>query len=395
MAGGPSLRSQPGARRSVPLPRHIPAIPDPVMAVPLLHGGEMVSKRFVVTALDLLGLNALARPVYAGRGVIVMLHRVLGPGHRTLMPGNALPVELLDRFLADARRRGWAPVTVEEAREAARRPNRRGRVLAITLDDGYRDNLTVARDVFHAHRTPFVVYACVGFADRAATVDVAGAPRVVEKGVLVERLVLDHESVEFPHATTPEPLRCATPDEKSAALDRLWGAFAADPAGAESALQAALASHGMVAADVLADTYLSWDELRALAADPLAEVGSHTLTHRRLSQLPLDEAREELAASKARLERELGTAVRHLAYPYGGPESCGAREYALAEECGYAVAVTTRRGNLFREHGSRPMALPRIGVSMQPHSASPRFVNAVLSGSWTGLANRGRRVTTE
>jgi peptidoglycan/xylan/chitin deacetylase (PgdA/CDA1 family) len=46
-------------------------------------------------------------------------------------------------------------------------------------------------------------------------------------------------------------------------------------------------------------------------------IGSHTLRHPFLTRLPLPEAREEIHASKKKLEDLFGVAVEHFCYPYG------------------------------------------------------------------------------
>jgi peptidoglycan/xylan/chitin deacetylase (PgdA/CDA1 family) len=105
---------------------------------------------------------------------------------------------------------------------------------------------------------------------------------------------------------------------------------------------------------------LGWDELRRLA-DAGWEIGSHTRTHRRLPTLTDDELREELTASRARLEQELGAPCRSLAYPFGEADE---RVVAAAREAGYdaagglptsfrhAAALTWPRTGIWRDDGS-------------------------------------------
>ena len=47
------------------------------------------------------------------------------------------------------------------------------------------------------------------------------------------------------------------------------------------------------------------------------QIGSHTLTHPHLSQIPVSEAREEIFSSKKKLEDLFGIRVKHFCYPYG------------------------------------------------------------------------------
>src|SRR5262245_44156313 len=52
--------------------------------------------------------------------------------------------------------------------------------------------------------------------------------------------------------------------------------------------------------------YMSWPELRTLAASPLITIGAHTRTHRELPKLSARQSWQELAGSKADLETRLG-----------------------------------------------------------------------------------------
>ena len=61
---------------------------------------------------------------------------------------------------------------------------------------------------------------------------------------------------------------------------------------------------------------LDWRQIKEMH-DLGVEVGAHTITHPQLDGIPVERAREEIAASKHTLEDKLGVAVRSFAYPYG------------------------------------------------------------------------------
>jgi len=71
------------------------------------------------------------------------------------------------------------------------------------------------------------------------------------------------------------------------------------------------------------------------------EIGSHTLTHPRLTRLSLRDAKEEITASKKTLEDLLGRPIAHFCYPYG---DWNERVRDLVVEAGYLTACTTRFG---------------------------------------------------
>jgi peptidoglycan/xylan/chitin deacetylase (PgdA/CDA1 family) len=135
---------------------------------------------------------------------------------------------------------------------------------------------------------------------------------------------------------------------------------------------------------------MTWDEIRALAADPLATIGAHTVNHVMLAKAGDATAYAELKAGRDGLETQLDRQVIHLAYPYGGRDIVGTREFRLAAEIGYKTAVTTRPGVLFPEHREQFMALPRLSLNGQ--FQQKRHLKVLMSGAATGLANGFRRV---
>lgn len=62
---------------------------------------------------------------------------------------------------------------------------------------------------------------------------------------------------------------------------------------------------------------LSATALRALASVPLATIGSHSISHRRMSDLDSDDAALELVRSKADLETAVGATVDLFSFPHG------------------------------------------------------------------------------
>lgn len=67
------------------------------------------------------------------------------------------------------------------------------------------------------------------------------------------------------------------------------------------------------------------------------EIGSHTISHPRLTRLSPSELREEVGASKRRLEDEFGVPIRHFCYPYGDYDQ---RVVEAVVSAGYETACT-------------------------------------------------------
>jgi peptidoglycan/xylan/chitin deacetylase (PgdA/CDA1 family) len=88
------------------------------------------------------------------------------------------------------------------------------------------------------------------------------------------------------------------------------------------------------------------------------DVGSHTQDHAKLTELPPDEARQQITQSKRELEHMLEAEVRHFCYPYGWfrPE-----HEQMVRDAGYLSATSTRRGRV--RMGDNQYALKRIMIA--------------------------------
>ncbi|MFQ2907281.1 polysaccharide deacetylase family protein [Aeromonas allosaccharophila] len=86
---------------------------------------------------------------------------------------------------------------------------------------------------------------------------------------------------------------------------------------------------------------MSGEQVKALAASGYVEIGGHTLTHPRLSQLTAEQQAHEIQENKRQLEALLGHPLLSFAYPYGDMND-SAKEQAIA--AGYHFAVATNSG---------------------------------------------------
>jgi len=214
----------------------------------------------------------------------------------------------------------------------------------VTFDDGYADNHAVALPVLASLRIPATVYVATAF---------TGTP-----------LRLTHDRL---FATLRELARRGTPPERAAldaSLQVLLSACAGGgPASTLNRLIARLphpallevaaaleARTGMSPADLPAGSrLLDWDDLRELAAAGI-DVGGHSVNHAVLPNLPLAEARREIAGCREAIAERLGRPPRHFAYPNGFHSPAVRR---AVREAGFETGSTTedrenlRGGDLF------------------------------------------------
>ncbi|MGN5010570.1 polysaccharide deacetylase family protein [Aeromonas veronii] len=102
---------------------------------------------------------------------------------------------------------------------------------------------------------------------------------------------------------------------------------------------------------------MSGEQIKALAASGHVEIGGHTLTHPRLSQLTAEQQAHEIQENKRQLEALLGHPLLSFAYPYGDMNE-SAKEQAIA--AGYRFAVATNSGP--KAMHQNPFQIRRIAI---------------------------------
>jgi len=308
-------------------------------------------------------------------GFVVTLHHVRPATRDAFQPNTLLSItpEFLDGFLAHFSSKGWRFVSVEEITAPGPADPQR---IAVTLDDGYRNNLKHALPVFRRHKAPFTIFVCPGFSDRTSEL----------WWEALERMLAANTSFEAPDG---KALSIKTPDAKLKAF-ALWRRWLTEVAGetTQRVVVRALAEKYRLDLKALAtELVMNWNEVRKIAADPLCTIGAHTMTHPALARLARDDALREIAESIGTIAAELGKRPTSLAFPYGYPAAAGPREAELAAAAGLTASFTTQPGYIPADgprHG-----LPRVSINGLFQEL--RHLDVLLSpGLWT-LRNRIRK----
>lgn len=325
-------------------------------------------------------LGGLAR----GCGIILTFHHVDPAPPEPYAPNALLAItpDFLETVLVTLAAKGFDVVGLDAVPERLRRPAGGRPFAVLTFDDGYRDNARHALPVLKRHGVPWTLFVTSDFAEGRGRLWWIELERAISR---LDRVRLAREGA--------ADLVCpaATAREKAAAFATLYRHLRAGP---EERLLATIADlcreAGFEPGRVAEELCLPWEELRALAADPLLTIGAHTIAHPMLARHGEARVRREIGEGRARIEREIDRPVRHLSYPVGDPTSAGAREFRIAREIGFDTGVTTRPGHLFPGHIDHLHALPRVSVNGL-HQSRAALV-ALLSGVPFLAWNRGRRL---
>jgi peptidoglycan/xylan/chitin deacetylase (PgdA/CDA1 family) len=236
-----------------------------------------------------------------------------------------------------------------------------GRQVALTLDDGYLDNLLHALPILEAAQASATLFVASGG---------IGAGREFWWDRL-ERAVLDAPPArgrfDISLQGHPASWPSGTPTERRRLLDILAGLMRGLDGGARDRMAEAVeAWAGLDATPRSTHAPLDAEQLRRFAASPWADIGGHGHSHGSLAWLPVEEQQADIRQGKEAVEALLGRPIRLFAYPFGEPGDYTADTVAAVQGCGYRAAFTTSAAVI--RGGAWPdlFRLPRLFIADWP-----------------------------
>ncbi|MRG55683.1 polysaccharide deacetylase family protein [Phyllobacterium sp. SYP-B3895] len=347
----------------------------------MVHTADLLRKAVMRLAWHS-GFAQGARNRFGGLGSIIMLHRVRPDCISPLGVTRSLSItpKFLDEIIVSLKAEGTEFVSMDQMADRVENGVRSyRRFVAVTLDDGYNDNLNHAYPVFQKHHVPFTVYVAPGFIEGAA----------VLWWEVVEKLVAQTPYIKVPGG--PE-WRCSTVLQKRAAFHGLMRYFSYTLTELEQlpVLREMCTEAGILCGVAADQDVMTWKELQQISADPLCTIGGHTVHHYNLKRLTAGMVAQEMRQSADMIGDHLGKRPVHFAFPYGSAKAAGRREAEIAKDEGFVSAVTTRHGTIHVEHRTNLHALPRISINGRFQKLV--YAQTMMSGVTTPIANAGRRV---
>jgi len=213
-----------------------------------------------------------------------------------------------------------------------------GPTAAITLDDGYYNNYTVAFPELERLGLPASIYVCTGFVDTDRTL---WACRIL-RAVLETRLrsmewdgqmfgLSDRAAKSETMYRFKKRLKQSQPEKLESEIDeieRLLGFEAGRPVSPDSPFR--MLTSGAIA---------------KMAESGLMEFGAHTRTHAILSRLTAAEQGREISSSVEDMSALLQQPCRLFAYPNGNPEDYDENSIAWLRQSEVQVALTAVEGS--------------------------------------------------
>ncbi|MGQ0793017.1 MAG: polysaccharide deacetylase family protein [Deltaproteobacteria bacterium] len=220
--------------------------------------------------------------------------------------------------------------------------------IAITFDDGYRDNLTDAYPILKRYSAPATIFLPTGYIGsgqipiwdklsynfkrtkkNSLSISIRGQKRY-ELNSRPQRLLAMRDTMRDIHQSRTE-------DEKRMWIEKIGAILEVEDS------------------EELSGGMLDWDEVKSMMSGGVVRFGAHTVSHPDLTKLSADEVLREMAASKAEIEKRLGIEVTTFAYPRG---DFNAVVRDLAQRAGFRCACSTVMGK--NTAYADPFALKRI-----------------------------------
>jgi peptidoglycan/xylan/chitin deacetylase (PgdA/CDA1 family) len=303
--------------------------------------------------------------------VVLRHHRVYDAGARPLYR-IGVSSEVFERQLELLARLGFAPVTIREGL-AWLGAAAEGRRVALSFDDGYRDNVALALPRLQRYGARATFFLTAGLIEqRLPPWWDRLAHRIEHAAVPAIEWTIEGDTARLPLGAFAE---------RRAALARLLPVMRVAPELQERRLQE-LGDRLRVTGEPGCEL-ATWDELGALAAAGM-EVGAHSLTHPFLSRLSPERQDAEIGGAVEVIERRMGIRPEGMAYPGGDYD---AATLAACARLDLRYAVTTRRADA--RPGDAPFEVPRRGLSegacLGPFGRfSSRMATAELAGAFDG-----------
>ncbi len=230
--------------------------------------------------------------------------------------------------------------------------------LAITFDDGQRDNFEHARPVLDRAGV---------LASFFVPVDAVDSGQLLwhdRLGYAIRALLAGDRATGLTLVAELCPVKGL--DDHAIPLAAIQRAKSLSPGERlELVARAEAALGGSACADW--DGLMSWEQLRALATGG-HEIGSHSLSHPILTLVDDLQLEREMGGSKARLEAMLGTPCESFCYPNGDSDP---RVREAARRAGYRRAVTTTWGA--NAPGTDPLQLRRCDIQSKVARSASRL----------------------
>ncbi|MHC4941797.1 MAG: polysaccharide deacetylase family protein [Planctomycetota bacterium] len=273
-----------------------------------------------------------------GRVTILTLHCVGHPKGSDYLPSYMKLSEKRFDHLLGSLARSFDMIGLKEALQRLETGEKGSNCVVITLDDGYRDNLTHALPLLKKHGVPATIFLEAGAVDRRSLT-------WIHKFFFTDRCkdsayIADEYARRTHDEGLSKRLRAAILQEEDMeyAVKRILK-YEADRIERDQIFDSLFKESGGDEQQALDAAYLNWDEVKTMAREEGISFGCHTVSHPILSSLTKEETRLEIREARKLIEEHTGLAVDTFAYPWGRPWDFNDETVEVLKEEGFCCGL--------------------------------------------------------
>ena len=272
-----------------------------------MTGVKTAVMKAAMTGLYHTGAHRLLAPYTQGSGVIFTLHHVRPESGKAFAPNRILEVtpEFLEAVLDQVEAEGLDVVDLDEAARRLKEDDPR-RFACFTFDDGYRDNRDNAYPIFKRRGLPLTIYVPTDYPSGKGEL----------WWIALEEIVARADEIELCRNGDLWRLPSRTVAEKWRTYDQVyWWLRALDEAAQRQIVRTLAERYEIDMAALCRGLIMDWDEVRALAADPLVTIGAHTKGHYAVAKLHARKGDRRNAGERGGDRARAGTAASAFQLP--------------------------------------------------------------------------------
>jgi peptidoglycan/xylan/chitin deacetylase (PgdA/CDA1 family) len=294
-----------------------------------------------------------------GGAIILGYHRISAEGQdpfsMSVSPTNFVEQLAVIRDLA-------TPIALPALVQGLREGELPRHTVALTMDDGYADNLYKARPLLERYEMPATIFVISGYLGQEFWWDEL-ARLVLTEGAFADGICLKTAGQEF--AWRPQQVGDLGKQREQLLENLYWRIRPLSEQERQGAMQQLKSWVGAVPVEKPLHLSLNVAELQTLADCPLIEIGSHTDTHPALADLASNEQEHEIEHSRTKLTEITGRDITGFSFPNG---SYSATTQKMLKNAAYTYACCSDQDTA--QHIDQCYQLPRLWV---PNVAGEEF----------------------
>jgi len=225
--------------------------------------------------------------------------------------------------------------------------------VAVTFDDGYKDNYTQALSILKKYSVPVTIFLSVGAIEENKPIwfDVVANSFDITKQKFIDLSKFNLKK----YTLISEDNRFLAKNETISFAKKL------QKYDRENLIEYLLNELEVERKDISSDgEMLNWEEIKEMRDEGIS-FGSHGVSHSILTRIPKEELTYEIEASKQIIEKRMGISIKFFAYPNGQARDFNESIAQMLKKSDYEAGFTLLKGS---NNGASDMfALRRLCIS--------------------------------